>query len=225
MRLIGYIRVSTNAQAESGLGLDAQRDVITRFAASGGHSIVGWEIDAGESGKSLDRPALQRALLHLESGGADGLAIAALDRLTRSVVDLMNVTKRINDAGWQLLCAREHIDTTSPTGRLVLTILGVIAEWEREQCSHRTKAALAAKRARGECLGGKVPYGLRKEGRRYVAEPAEQALIAVAVELYAQGLTLGGVAREMNERGLRARSGAKFAPAHISRMLRPQKCA
>ena len=88
MRVVGYLRVSTGEQAESGLGLEAQRARIEAYAALYEHAVVRWCVDAGASAKTLDRAGLRDALSSLSSGEADGVCVAKLDRLTRSVRDL-----------------------------------------------------------------------------------------------------------------------------------------
>src|SRR5690606_26004464 len=87
-RVVAYVRVSTDKQASDGNSLDAQRAKLEAYAAAFGLEVVALEVDAGVSAKSLDRPALQRALAMLDAGEADGLLVTKLDRLTRSVRDL-----------------------------------------------------------------------------------------------------------------------------------------
>jgi DNA invertase Pin-like site-specific DNA recombinase len=150
MNLIGYVRVSTSEQGESGLGLEAQRAQIEAAVSARGDHIVEWFEDVW-SGGSLDRPALEAALAVVHE--KDGLIVAKLDRLARSVVDFGLILQRAQKEGWSLISLDIGVDTGTATGRMVASILMSVAQWEREIIGERTKAALAAKSARGERVG------------------------------------------------------------------------
>jgi DNA invertase Pin-like site-specific DNA recombinase len=152
MNLIGYVRVSTSEQGESGLGLEAQRAQIEAGATARDAWISGWFEDV-QSGGDFGRPGLQNALKSLCVRRADGLIVAKLDRLARSVVDFGLILRRAQDEGWSLISLDIGVDTGTATGRMVASILMSVAQWEREIIGERTKAALAAKAARGERVG------------------------------------------------------------------------
>ena len=219
-RVIGYLRVSTDKQADSGLSLEAQRAKVQGYAELYGLDLVDVVVDAGASAKTLDRPGLAGALARLRAGEADALLIAKLDRLTRSVRDLADLTDACNREGWSLLSVADQLDTGSAAGRLVLNVLMSVAQWEREAIGERTADALAAKKARGERVGS-VPYGARlaADGVHLVADPAEAATVALARELRAGGLSLRKVAAELDSRGYRSRGGRPFAAVQIARMV------
>ena len=219
-RVIGYIRVSTDKQADSGLSIDAQRAKVEGYAALYGLELVDVLVDAGASAKSLARPALADALAMLARGEADALLVAKLDRLTRSVRDLSDLTDACNREGWALLSVADQLDTDSAAGRLVLNILVSVGQWEREAIGERTAAALAVKAARGELVGA-VPYGcaLAADGRTLLPEPAERAAVDLARELRAAGLSLRAVSAELDRRGYRARNGRPFAATQVARMV------
>src|SRR2546422_11014138 len=132
-RAVGYIRVSTDKQAEHGISLEAQHAKLTQYAALYDIELVDIIVDAGVSAKSLNRLGLQRALGMLRKGQADALLVAKLDRLTRSTRDLGTLVEEDLARGkWSLLSVAEQLDTRSASGRLVLGILGVVASWERD---------------------------------------------------------------------------------------------
>lgn len=219
MRIIGYLRVSTGEQAASGLGLEAQRAKIEAYASLYGHTITGWSVDAGASAKTLDRDGLRAVLAALRKGEADGVCVAKLDRLTRSVRDLGELLDgELSRAA--LVSVAEQIDTATAAGRMVLNILASVAQWEREAIGERTSAALGAKRARGERVGS-VRYGYRlsEDGRTEEPDPAEQAVILEARALRDAGLSLRAVALELEGAGHRTRTGTAFAPSQIARMV------
>lgn len=202
MKLIGYLRVSTDEQAQSGLGLAAQEAKIRAYAELYGHELVEVITDAGQSAKSLKRPGITQALAMLGSGEADGLLVAKLDRLTRSVADMASLTDKYfsEKAGKALLSVQDQIDTTTAGGRLVLNVLMSVAQWEREAISERTVAALSVKRGRGECLG--LPaLGKRWADGEHVEDESELEAVKLIFDLRDSGLTMRQIVAELNERG------------------------
>ena len=221
-RTIAYLRVSTDKQADHGVSLDAQRAKARAYADLFDLEIVGVEVDAGESAKSLARPALQRALASLKRGEADAILVVKLDRLTRSVRDLCDlVDTYFRDGRWSLLSVGEQIDTRSAAGRMLLSMLTVIGQWEREACGERTATALAHLAAQGKRVSGAIPYGQRlaDDGETLLDHDAERAAIVAARELRAAGMSLRAVATTLALRGVRARSGRPFAPSAIAAMV------
>lgn len=221
-RTVAYLRVSTDKQADRGVSLEAQRVKIESYAALYDLELVAIEVDAGESAKSLARPALDRALGMLKAGKADALLVVKLDRLTRSVRDLCDLVDRyFRDGKRALLSVSEQVDTRSASGRMVLNVLSSVSQWEREAIGERTAAAMQHKQAQGEYIGGAAPYGfaLSLDGATLERIEAEHAVINEARMLRAAGLSLRKVAEALDGRGLRARSGRRFAPAQVARMM------
>jgi site-specific DNA recombinase len=220
---VGYVRVSTQDQASRGLSIDAQRERIEGWAKLHDAELVGVAIDAGLSAASLERPGLSRALAALRAGHASALVVAKLDRLTRSVRDLgeLLASHFVDKAGADLVSVAESIDTRSAAGRLVLNVLGSVAQWEREAIGERTRAALAIKKARAERVSGGVPYGwaLASDGRALVPVASEREVMALAAQLYERGLSLRAVAATLATRGLVSRSGRSFDATQVARML------
>jgi DNA invertase Pin-like site-specific DNA recombinase len=223
-RTVAYLRVSTDKQADHGVSLDAQRSKVEAYASLYGLELVAVEVDAGESAKSLDRPALGRALGLLRDGRADALLVVKLDRLTRSVRDLCDlVDDYFRDGRYSLMSVSEQVDTRTAAGRMVLSILTVIGQWERETIAERTSAAMRHKKSRGEFIGGTAApfgYALADDGETIRPNKREQAVIRVARELRASGLSLRKVADRLRRDGMKARNGRPFAAAQIARMLR-----
>lgn len=151
--IVGYLRVSTEEQAVSGLGLAAQRSAIEAEAARRGLPLLAVHVDAGISGKSLARPGLTAALADLDAGKGTVLLVAKLDRLSRSVHDATGLMQRADRSGWGLVALDANVDTTTPQGAAMTQVLAVFAELERRLIGERTKAALAVKVAQGVKLG------------------------------------------------------------------------
>jgi DNA invertase Pin-like site-specific DNA recombinase len=154
MRAIGYARVSTDGQAESGAGLDAQVSAMRAESVRRGWELVRVAIDAGVSGKSLNgRHQLTEALDALDAGEAEVLLAAKLDRVSRSVLDFAALMARADRRGWCIVVLDVNVDTTSATGELMATVVAAFAQYERRLIGQRTRDALAAKRASGVVLG------------------------------------------------------------------------
>lgn len=153
MKAIGYVRVSTEKQADSGVSLEAQSEKVRAMAVVQGAELAEIIIDAGESAKSLNRPGMARLLSLVDSGVAQTVIIAKLDRLTRSVKDLAELLERFNRRSVSLVSVAESLDTGTAAGRLVLNIMTAVSQWEREAIGERTRDAMRHKRANGERVG------------------------------------------------------------------------
>lgn len=216
-RVVAYVRVSTDKQADSGSSLEAQEAKIRAYCSLYDLELVAIEVDAGESAKSLDRPGLKRALERLDTFQADSLLVLKLDRLTRSVRDLCDlVDTYFRDGQYSLLSVGEQIDTRSAAGRMVLNILTVIGQWEREAIGERTAAVMQHMKATGAFTGGWPPYGYRVVGEALEPVPEEQAIIESARAFRQQGMSLRSVAAALPEN---PRTGKPFAASQIVRML------
>jgi site-specific DNA recombinase len=229
MRFIGYTRVSTIEQANSGLSLEAQRTRLEGWAALYGHTLLRIEEDAGESAGTLERPALQRALSALQTREAEGLVVVKLDRLTRSVRDLDGLLtgyfapRSHRTQASALASVSEALDTSTAAGRMVLAMLGVVAQWEREACGERTKEALAQRKRQGKRVGS-VPYGsvLGTDGATLAPHAKELATIARARELAAEGRSLRQISRQLAAERCLSRNGQPFKPEQVKRLTTQQ---
>lgn len=189
--MIGYLRVSTEEQANSGLGLEAQRDTIQRYAYAHGWEVV-WYDDAGLSAKSLDRPQLQAALIRLhasrKSRDVDGIVVAKLDRLSRSVVDFAGVLELARARKWALVAIDLGVDTSTPTGELVANVMMSVAQWERRVIGERTSAAMQAAKRQGRHMG-RVSALKQNTADRLLILRTAHTLAGTAAQLNAEGLT------------------------------------
>jgi DNA invertase Pin-like site-specific DNA recombinase len=151
--VLGYVRVSTEEQAGSGLGLEGQRQRIEEACRARGWDLLDVIEDAGVSAKTLDRPGLRRALRALELGEADGLVVAKLDRLSRSVGDFAGLIDRARREGWAAVVLDTDVDMATPAGEMMANVMASFAQYERRLIGQRTRDALAVKRAQGVRLG------------------------------------------------------------------------
>ena len=217
-RVVGYVRVSSEQQADEGVSLDAQRERLAQYAALFDLTLVAVHVDAGLSAKTLGRPGLAAALSDLEQGRADGLLVVKLDRLTRSVRDLGSLLDGYFTSGrYALLSVNEQIDTRSAAGRLMLNLLGAVSQWEREAIGERTRDALQHLKAKGVKVGGiglgwERPAGeVDDEGRRVVRlNEEEQATVERIVELRRSGMSLRAIAQALRNEGRRTKRGGRW---------------
>ena len=217
MKAIGYVRVSTDEQAKSGLGLEAQIAKIKAYAELFDIELTEIIMDEGISGKTLDREGLQRAIKMLKDKKAEGMVIAKLDRLTRNVADLGTLVSTVFDKA-ELYSVSEQINTKNAAGRLVLNVLVSVAQWERETICERTKDALQAKKARGEKTGGNTPFGFDVINGKLVKNEEEQAIISEIKNLKNKGLSLRKIAEVLNAKGITTKNGKTWTATQIQRI-------
>jgi len=207
-RVISYRRVSTEEQSDSGKGLDAQAASIAAAATIGGWEIVAELTDAGISGAVAPekRPALAEALAMVSAGEADAIAVAKLDRATRSVADLLNIIDRSNDEGWAFIALDIGVDSSTPTGRMVSTIIGSVAEYERILIGTRTSEALQAAKRKGSRLGR--PVTLDQSTRERIVSERES------------GRTLTAISDDLNSEGVPTARGGRWYPTTVSKIVK-----
>ena len=207
MRIILYGRASTDDQS---ITLEAQEQKLRQFAALHDFEIVAVILDGGESGKSLNRAGIQRALQLLRDGLADGLGVVKLDRLSRSIVDFQSLIYEFfcERGGKELMSICDSVDTRSAGGRLVLNVLMSVFAWEREALSERTKTALQHKISKRERVGAvRFGFDLAADGVSLMPNVGEQGTIALMRELRAAGHTLRGIAEALTARRIATKSG------------------
>jgi DNA invertase Pin-like site-specific DNA recombinase len=208
LRAILYTRVSTGAQAQSGLGLTDQLTQATVAAQSRGWTIVHHAQDAGVSAKSVrKRPGLTEALAMLDAGKADVLVASKLDRLSRSVGDFANLMERAQKRKWAVVCLDVGVDTSTVNGEMIAGLLSVLAQWERKIIGQRTKASHQVRRARGQ-RAGQLPE-LPEATRTRIAEERDA------------GSSFQAIADRFNEQGVpTAREGSKWHASTVRHVVR-----
>lgn len=216
-----YLRVSTQDQTESGAGLAAQLDACRRFARSQDAELTAVFEDKGVSGaKGLEsRPGLLDAIASLNKG--DVLVVAKRDRLGRDPIKVAMIESAVARKGARIASAAgEGTDGDDPASVLMRRMIDAFAEYERLLIGARTKAALGAKKARGERTGA-VPYGYRLASDGVHLDPIaeEQKVIAEARRLHKAGQSLRAIARELDRRGVVSRSGKTFLAEQVKRLL------
>ncbi|MBF6210697.1 recombinase family protein [Nocardia puris] len=209
MKVIGYVRVSTKEQGESGLGLEAQREALAQWCAAHGHELLTVITDVIGGAKNDSMFGREVAIAAVESGVAQGLLIRALDRATRDQLDGAQIMKRANDYGWRLVDC-DGTDSGDPSQRLVADVRLAMAAEERRKISTRTREALEQKRSKG------TPGLISVSAQRRIQVLAGQGLgaKAIAAQLTAEGIptaTGGAVWHYSTVRRVLARINEKAA--------------
>lgn len=199
--VVGYCRVSTEEQGDSGLGLAAQRAAVEAEC-----SRRGWELLAVHedvlSGRTLNRPGLATAIASVESGEAAALVVAKLDRLSRSLVDFAGLMARAQRNKWNLVALDLGIDLSTPAGEFMANVMASAAQWERRIIGQRTRDALAVRRAQGVRLGRPRTLAADVVARIRTARDA--------------GAGWSLIARELNVEAVpTAHGGAKWYPSTV----------
>ena len=221
MKAIGYVRVSTDKQADRGVSLEAQVEKIKAMAVVHDVELLDVIVDAGESAKDLDRPGMTRILELVHSRAVGMVIVAKLDRLTRSVRDLAILLERFDKRGVFLVSVAESLDTGSAAGRLVLNIMTAVSQWEREAIGERTRDAMRHKKSKLEYIGN-APYGFRlaADGKHVGPEPGEQAILERIQRLRKSGQSLRKIAEELNHNGVLTRQGSPWRHECVVRLLK-----
>lgn len=213
-KFVAYYRVSTQQQGKSGLGLDAQRAAVETYLNGGRWTMAGEyvEVETGKGADALDRrPELRKALDHCKKAKAT-LVIAKLDRLARNV----HFVTGLIESGVEFVAA-----DMPHANKVMIQMHAVMSEWERDQISARTKAALAAAKARGVVLGRAGAENLRPniEARQKAAIESATHIAPTVRALLASGLSLRAATDQMNANGSRAPKGGAWTRQQLARVL------
>lgn len=207
-----YCRKSVEERAEETFGsIENQHEAILSFIAS--HKHEGWIAiderydDNGFTGSNTNRPSLQKLINDIKKGRVNMVVVYKLDRLSRSLVDFVQLLKFFEEHDVAFASITQPIDTSTSTGKLMLHILSSFAEFERELISERTRDKMGAARKRGQWMGGRPPFGYNKEkdSKKLTVNPEEANTVREIFKLYLEDNSLLGVAQILNNRGLRSR--------------------
>ncbi len=215
---VGYLRISTEEQATEGVSLAAQEARIRAYALATGRELTDVVIDAGESGKSLQRPGISRVVEGIRTRETGTIIVLKLDRLTRSVGDLAVLLKLFEKHDVALVSVTENLDTASAVGRLMLNLLASVSQWEREAIGERTAIALGHKRSEWRVYGP-APFGWRREGDRLVPVLEEQDALSEMRRMAAAGATLRQIGEMLTARGVTPHRGCGWHASSVRAVL------
>ena len=220
--------IYTRKSVEEGLeqefnSLDAQREAGEAYILS--QKANGWIClperydDGGYSGGNTNRPALQRLLDDCEAGKIDMIVVYKIDRLSRSICDFADLTKKFDEWGVQFSAVTQEINTATSAGRMMLNILITFAQYEREVITERVRDKMAASRKKGKWVGGTVPMGYKVENKHLVVVPSEADVIRRIFQRYVEIQSPKLIAMELNTQGIKTKQGNIWDKSHVSRIL------
>lgn len=228
MRVAAYLRVSTDRQAEEGLGLELQEQAIRSWAKANKHRVVSVLVDEGVSGaKELDhRPGLADALDLVREGNADAVVVYRLDRLARDLVlqeQLLAEFRRLGGEVCSTSAAEAGYlsdDPDDPSRKLIRQILGAVSEYERAMIALRLRSGRRRKAEKGGYAYGSPAFGFRAEDKGLEADQDEQQAIARMQALHEAGSSLRQICAALAEEGYTAKRGGPWHPNTVARVLR-----
>ncbi len=219
MRCAVYRRVSTDMQAEEGFSLEAQKVRLNAYAESQGWTIVEDYCDEGFSAKNIDRPEMQRLITDIQNKKFDLVLVYRLDRFVRSVVDLHELLQLMEKYDVKFKSATEMFDTTSATGRLFITLIATLAQWERETIAERVHMGMTKKVELGERNGAPAPYGYDLVNRELIINAQESKWVKYIFNRY--GLVGSQtIAKELNRKGISTKKGEVWSDFSVRYILK-----
>ena len=224
LKAYGYARVSTDDQAKEGVSLDLQEQKIEAYAMLRDLTLIETIRDEGYSGKDLERPGLEKLLRLIEGDEAEAVIVYKLDRLTRSTGDLLHLIEdKFKHGNTRFLSITEQIDTQTAMGKFFLTIMGAMAQMERELISERTTAALQYKKQKGDSLG-LIPYGYNRVDGQLIDNEEEMKVIRRMKRWRSDGLSYNKIAKRLNKNSIKPRKeGSKWYSSSVQVILKRRK--
>jgi len=227
MKVAAYLRVSTDRQAEEGLGLEVQEHAIREWARTHGHRISSWHRDEGISGSNglEHREGLADALETLKAGTARGLVVYRLDRLARDLVLQEQLLADVRRHGAEVFSTSNaeasylSDDPDDPSRKLIRQVLGAVNEYERAMITLRLRAGRRRKHDTGGYAYGSPPYGYRSHGGTLIEDENEQAALARMRELRQTGASYRRIADTLQTEGFRPKRGKHWYPMTIRQIL------
>lgn len=218
MKLVGYVRVSTEGQADN-FSLDAQKEKIESYCKCFGHELVEIFAEVGSGKKSETRPKFNQALDTVKNK-AEGLIVAKLDRLARNTRDVLTVVEDVlAPDNKHLIILDLNVDTSTPTGKMILTVMASVATLELETIKERCATGKKAKKELGGYVGGRVPYGFDSINGELVENQAEQSNIELMRKHRRSGKSYCQIAKYLNDKQIPTKAGKQWQAKQIISIL------
>lgn len=218
MRAVKYRRVSTEMQREEGFSLEAQSLRLDAFAESQGWTIVDDYADEGFSAKNTDRPALKRMISDMKKGKFDVILVYRLDRFVRSVTDLHNLLQLMDKYEVMFKSSTEPFDTTTATGRMFITIVATMAQWERETIAERVYENMLKRSEQGLRNGAAAPYGYDLIEGKLIKNTEEAKWVPFMYEQY-RSHGSQNIAKKLNAHGVKTKKGEPWSDFSVRYVL------
>ncbi|MFS0864089.1 recombinase family protein [Fredinandcohnia sp. 179-A 10B2 NHS] len=223
MKTAIYIRVSTEEQAKEGYSISAQRERLKAYCIAQDWTVANFYVDEGISAKDMKRPQLQQMVKDIKTGKIDCVLVYRLDRLTRSVLDLYKLLEVFEKHDCKFKSATEVYDTTTAMGRMFITIVAALAQWERENMGERISMGFSEKVRQGRYAHNNRPFGYNLEptsGELTIRED-EAAVVRLIVNLYIkQGMGANKICKYLNSRNIKTRDGNSWNDKPLVQLLK-----
>lgn len=218
--VVGYARVSTATQAETGLGLPVQRDQIRAYCERERLTLASIYEDPALSGSDHNRPGLLRLLEDARAGRFSRVIVAKLDRIARDTFLTLWVEKELKKAGCTLYSIAEPGRWDDPAQRIFLQLISSFAEFEKSRIVERLRAGRMKKALTGGWPGGKAPFGFSVREKKLIINEREAAIVRRAFRLKMGRHSLRVIAAKLNAEGHRSRNGKPFHPSTVRYLLK-----
>ena len=224
MKLVGYVRVSSESQAEN-TSLVEQRKKIEAYCYAFGHELIATFEEVGSGKNACDRPQFISALEMVKTS-ADGIISAKLDRLARNTRDVLALVEDVLQPQNKALVLLDlQVDTSSPTGRMILTVMAAVATLERDVINERTQGGRKAKSADGGYAYGSPRFGQVSIDSELVEDSDETATIEIIRKHRKSGKSYQSIADYLNQKNLKPKRGGTFKPSSVGDICRRLKSA
>lgn len=216
-----YIRVSTQLQAEEGTSLDYQRGKLLEFCDKNGWAVDDAHIfvDAGISGKSTDRPKFQAMMQAAQDGKLKRVIATKLDRIARNLKDLLETVDQLDAKGCALIVLDQNFDTSNPSGKFFLQMMGAIAELERSMISDRVMSGKRQNASDGTFNGARIPYGYKYAGEKFAVHPGKAKIVREIFQRFVGCQTLLGIATYLNNKRIPSPTGKTWSHQGVRYVL------
>ena len=196
IRVAIYTRVSSQEQVDNGTSLESQAEQLEAFCKGQKWEIFNHYVDGGFSGKDGNRPGLESLRRDAKAGYFEKVAVWKLDRLARNQKLILGFEAEFREPDISLFSIKEMVDTQTSIGRTVFQVLGLTAEWERDNIAERTKTGRLQRMKDGYWASGRAPFGYdyNKETKHLVINEKEAEIVRKIFDLYASGKSLGSIA-------------------------------
>ncbi len=218
MKLVGYARVSSDSQEENS-SLELQQEKIQAYCTAMGHELVYLFVEVGSGKDTENREQFQNAIAALAD--VDGLIAAKLDRIARNTVDVLNlVDKHLKPQNKALVLLDLNVDTSTPTGRMILTTMSAVAELERNTINDRTRSGKQAKKKQGGYIHGAPQFGKQAKDKQLVDNESEQQVIEIIRRHHKSGKSLRQIADYLNKQGYKSKRGGEWKHTSVNTVLK-----
>ncbi|CAN7356997.1 recombinase family protein [Paenibacillus sp. LjRoot56] len=225
MRVISYIRVSTEDQAEKGNSLTEQQERLTAYCVAMGWPPPAFIIDDGYSAKNLNRPGITEMIKRVERKEVDIILTSKLDRLCRNLLDLLQIIQTFSKYGCSYVSSSESFDTSTAVGRMTLQLLGTFAEFERERISERVHDNMVSIARNTDKALGKPCYGYDIIDGMYVINEDEAANVRYMFDMAEQGQGHRMIAKHLNLKGVLTKQGKPWDQINVKRLMKTETIA